>query len=168
MYKRSRLFAGALVIALLTLLQGCGFHLRGAAELPPSISPIYIQGVGKHDPLRKGFRQSFSRAGIQITAEQSKASTILNITKQKQDRRVLSVDSRGKVVEYEISQALEFELLDASGTRLMENQSVGSQRAYENPETEILGKNQEEKMLRRDLRRDLIWRVVNRMQEQLK
>lgn len=168
MHKRSRLFIAVLVVSILALLQGCGFHLRGAAELPPSISPIYIQGVGKHDPLLKGFRQVFNGADIQVTAEQSQASAILNITKQKQNRRVLSVDSRGKVVEYEIHQALEFELLDAGGTLLMESQSVGSQRAYENSETEILGKNQEEGLLRRDLRLDLVRRVVYRMQEQLR
>ena len=168
MHKKPRLFIGILVLSLLTLLQGCGFHLRGAVELPLSISPTYIQGVGAHDPLRKDLKRVFNGADIQVTAEQSQARTILNITKQKQNRRVLSVDSRGKVVEYEIHQALEFELLDASGTLLMENQSVGSQRAYENSETEILGKNKEEGMLRRDLRLDLIRRVVHRMQEQLR
>lgn len=168
MHKKSRLFIGVLVVSLLTLLQGCGFQLRGAAELPPSISPLYLQGVGEHDPLRRDLRQIFEGANIQLATDRSKASSILHITKQEQDRRVLSVDSRGKVVEYEIHQALEFELLDADGASLMERQSVGSQRTYENPETGILGKNQEEKLLRRDLRLDLVRRIAYRIQEQFR
>ncbi|MCF6353861.1 MAG: LPS assembly lipoprotein LptE [Candidatus Polarisedimenticolaceae bacterium] len=168
MHKKSRLFIAVLVVSLLTLLQGCGFQLRGAAELPPSISPLYLQGMGEHDPLRRDLRQVFEGANIQLTSDQSKASSTLHITKQEQDRRVLSVDSRGKVVEYEIHQALEFELLDADGVSLMERQSVGSQRAYENPETGILGKDQEEKLLRRDLRLDLVRRIAYRIQEQFR
>jgi len=167
MHRKSRLFIQMLVVLLLATLQGCGFHLRGAADLPPSISPIYISGVGQHDPLRKELRQIFAGADVQLTEDPSKASAVLKVSKQKQDRRVLSVDSRGSVVEYEIHHALEFELLGADGSQLMEHQSVGAQRAYENNETEILGKNQEESLLRRDLRFDLIRRVVNRMQEQL-
>ncbi len=168
MHRKSRLFMGVLVVLLLTMLPGCSFHLRGVAKLPSSINPLYIQGVGEYDPLRKDFQQIFDGADIKVTTDQSKANAVLNITKQNQNRRVLSVDSRGKVVEYEIHQALEFELLDASGVQLMENQSVGTQRTYENTQTGILGKNQEEGLLRRDLRLDLIRRVVNRMQEQLR
>jgi len=168
MHRKPRLFICMLVILLLAILQGCGFQLRGVAELPPSISPIYISGVGEYDTLRKELRRIFDEANIQVATDQSKANTVLHVFKQKQDRRVLSVDSRGKVVEYEIHHALEFELLNADGSQLMERQSVGSQRAYENSETEVLGKNQEETLLRRDLRLDLIRRVVNRMQEQLR
>ncbi len=167
MHRKFRLSIGILVVLLLTALQGCGFHLRGAAELPSSISPIYLSGVAEHDPLRREFRQAFGAANVQLITDQSKASSLLKISKQRQDRRVLSVDSRGKAVEFEIHHALNFELLNLDGTSLMKNQSVGSQRAYENSETGILGKNQEESLLRRDLRLDLIRRIVNRMQEQL-
>jgi len=168
MHRKFRLPIGFLVILLLTMLQGCGFHLRGAADLPSSINPLFLQGVGEHDPLRRDLRQVLDSADIQITTDPSKANAILKVVKQKQDRRVLSVDSRGKVVEYEIHHGLEFELVDVRGALLMESQSVGAQRAYENSETEILGKKQEETQLRRDLRLDLIRRIVNRMQEQLR
>jgi len=149
------------------VLQGCGFHLRGAAKLPSSISPIYLSGVSEHDPLRREFQQIFDGANVQFVTDQSKAHSVLKISKQRQDRRVLSVDSRGKSVEFEIHHALNFELLNVDGTPLMKTQSVGSQRTYENSETGILGKKQEESLLRRDLRLDLIRRIVNRMQEQL-
>jgi len=168
MHRKSRLSIFMLVMLLLATLQGCGFQLRGAAELPSSINPIYLSGVGEHDVLRREFRQMFDATNIQLTTDQAKAPAILKISKQKQDRRVLSVDGQGKVVEYEIYHALEFELLDANGVPLIESQSVGSQRVYENSETGILGKQSEEALLRRDLRLDLIRRVINRMQEQLR
>jgi len=167
MHRKFHFLMGVLVVLLLTALQGCGFQLRGAADLPPSINPLFLSGVGEYDPLRKDLRQMLDGSGVQITADQSKAGAILKVSKQNQDRRVLSVDSRGKVVEYEIHQTLEFELLDAGGAQLMVSQSVGAQRAYENSETGVLGKDQEEKLLRRDLRLDLVRRIVNRMQEQL-
>jgi len=168
MHRKSRLFIQVLVVLLLATLQGCGFHLRGSAELPAYISPIYLSGVGAHDPLRREIRQIFAGADVQLTEDPSEANSVLKVSKQKQDRRVLSVDNRGNVAEYEIHHAVEFELLDSAGKQLMEHQSVGAQRAYENNDTEILGKNKEESLLRRDLRLDLIRRVVNRMQEQLR
>ncbi len=167
MHRTPRPSTVVLLVALLAVLQGCGFQLRGAANLPSLINPLYIQGISEHDPLRKDLQQAFAGANVQLATDPSEAGAILDILQQKQDRRVLSVDSRGKVVEYEIHQSLEFELRDAGGKLLMARQSVGSQRAYENPETGILGKDQEEKLLRRDLRLDLIRRLVYRMQEQL-
>lgn len=157
----------ALSILILSLLQGCGFHLRGNADLPPSISPLYIEGLGDYDPLRKVLRQTLTDANVQVTDSRSQARSILQLRNQDQDRRVLSVDGSGKVVEYELHQALDFDLMGADGNTLVEEQAVGTQRAYINTESELLGKAEEESDVRDDMRRDLASRIVSRLQIQL-
>lgn len=169
---RTRLLTWSFILVALTALQGCGFHLRGdagpdgTAALPPSLSPLRIRGLGAFDPLRNDLKQVLTGANVQVTKEDTGA--ILQISNQNQNRRVLSVDGRGKVVEYEIYHALTFNLLDKTGTELVSPQTVSTQRAYVNPETEVLGKNREEALLRRDMRRDLARRIISRMQKQLK
>ncbi len=158
----------ALGILILSLLQGCGFHLRGSADLPPSISPLYIEGLGAYDPLRKVLRQTLADSNVQITDNRAQARTILRLRNQEHERRVLSVDGQGKVVEYELHHALDFDLIGADGNTLAEEQTVGTQRAYINTETEVLGKAEEELDVQEDMRVDLASRIVSRLQSQLR
>ncbi|HEC15205.1 MAG TPA: hypothetical protein ENI99_01315 [Sedimenticola sp.] len=164
---KTRLATWTFILLALAALQGCGFHLRGSAQLPPSISPLRIHGLADLDPLRNDLRQVLTEAGLRVTDKQADAGSILQIYKQDRNRRVLSVDERGKVVEYELHYGLEFDLVDGDGTRLVEKQDVGVQRAYVNPQTGILGKEQEEALMNRDMRLDLARRIVERLQEQL-
>jgi len=167
-HRNSRILTWIFTLTVLTALQGCGFHLRGNVEaLPPSVSPLYIHGLAKFDPLHRDLQQILKEAQVQVTKDRSTAKTALQVLSQNQERRVLSVDNRGKVAEYEIHHALKFNLIAADGTQLVEPQSVGTQYAYENPETDVLGKRQEEETRNRDVRLDLARRIVSRIQEQL-
>ncbi|VAX06684.1 hypothetical protein MNBD_GAMMA26-443 [hydrothermal vent metagenome] len=168
-HRKTRLLTWIFTILILTTLQGCGFQLRGEVNaLPPSVSPIYIHGLAKFDPFSKDLKQILKEAKVQVTEDRAAAKTALQIFNQSRDRRVLAVDNRGKVVEYEIHHALEFSLIAADGSKLVPAQTVGTQYTYENPETGVLGKQQEENLRGRDVRLDLARRIVTRLHEQLR
>ena len=168
MPRKYSLLLWALIALTIATLEGCGFHLREAVELPPSLSPLRIHGLGEFDPLRNDLREILTEANVQVTDNPTGAGSILQIHKQNRERRVLSVDEGGKVVEYEIHYGLQFDLVDGNGAQLVKKQGVGVQRAYVNPDTGILGKEQEEVLMRRDMRLELARRIVGRLQEQLK
>ena len=170
MPRKYSLLLWALIALTIATLEGCGFHLREAVELPPSLSPLRIHGLGEFDPLRNDLREILTEANVQVTDNPTgaSASSILQIHKQNRERRVLSVDEGGKVVEYEIHYGLQFDLVDDNGAQLVKKQGVGVQRAYVNPDTGILGKEQEEVLMRRDMRLELARRIVGRLQETVK
>ncbi len=162
-----KIYQWILPLLALALLQGCGFQLRGAVALPGNIAPVYIQGPGQYDELRLELTQIFSFSDIQVVTDPQVAASTLKISSRSSDRRVLSVDGNGNVAEYELHEGAHFSLVAADGSVLVESQPVSTITTYLNSETEVLGKQQEESSLRKDLRRDLASQIMRRLQAQL-
>ncbi len=158
----------ALLLAVLTLvLQGCGFHLKQGATISSAISPIVIEGLGDYNDLRIALKQLLDANDITVVKAGAPANAYLRISKHESNRRVLSVDGGGKVAEYELHERATFELASSSGESLVKSQSVETIATYLNSETEVLGKQQEESVLRQDMQRTLADSIVRRLDSQL-
>jgi LPS-assembly lipoprotein len=158
-----------LILLALLLLQGCGWHLRGDLDLPPSINPLYIQGLARYDRLRMELDRALTDSGVEIVEQQNKADAILRIQRHSVNKRVLSVTGEtGKVAEYELHESIAFDMVDAKGQELFPSQQVEILRTYTNREDEVLGKEREEETLRKEMRRDLISGMLRHMQANLK
>lgn len=152
----------------LFLLNGCGFHLRQAAELPASISPIVINGVDRYSDLGRELAARLSSDSVQVTWERKEANTMLNISQYKRQNRTLSVDKSGKVAQTELKDTLEFELIDASGNTLVPTQKIEVVRSYINTEEQKLGKVTEAGQLAEGMRQELARQITTRIQAHLK
>jgi len=159
-----------LSLLLLLALQGCGFQLRGSntAILPESLSPLLIEGLGGNDTTRRQLRSLLQQSGLQLTQKRGQASSVLLLQDRQSKRRVIAIDSGGKVVEYELYESLRFELSDSAGKALIDAQRVAILRTHLNPEIDVLGKQQEEQILRQEMRRDLADQILRRISAQLR
>lgn len=149
------------------LLSGCGFKLRGLYSLPDSISPLYIEGTGSGPELSQALASQFESAGIKVTNDRRSANAILRFSDYRSDRRVVALDRKGKVAEYELHEALRFDLVDSFDAVLVDSQQVSLLQSYANPEDRVLGKQLEEDTLRGDMRRDLAGQIIRRIETQL-
>jgi LPS-assembly lipoprotein len=168
MYKTIPGIRWVILILTLLLLNGCGFHLRQAAELPTSISPIIINGVGRYSDLGKELSNRLSSDTVQVTWEREEANTMLNISRYHQQNRTMSVDKSGKVAQTELKHTLEFALIDASGNTLVPTQQIEVVRNYINVEEQKLGKVTEASQLAEGMRQELARQIIVRIQAQLK
>jgi LPS-assembly lipoprotein len=71
------------------------------------------------------------------------------------------------VAEYELHEGATFSLIAADGHELVKEQIVSITSTYLNSETEVLGKQQEEGTLRKDMQRDLASQIMRRLEAQL-
>jgi LPS-assembly lipoprotein len=156
-----------LLITLL-FLNGCGYHLRQAAQLPASISPVIINGVGPYSDLHREISIRLESDTVQMTRERAEAKSMLNIKRFKKQSRTLSVDDSGKVAQTELKYTLEFTLIDAAGNTLVPPQPIVVARNYINTEQQKLGKVTEAEQLAEGMRQELARKIVTRMQAQLK
>lgn len=163
----------AIPLLLLALLQGCGFHLRGTegaskSALPSGVGPVFVQGLSRGDYLRQQIEERLiaSQTGFATVADQ--ASSRLRIGNRVSDRRVLAVDSNGKVIEYELRETVAFSLSDTSGATRVPEQSITLMQSYINPETEVLGGAQEEQRLRQEMWRRMADQILRRLAAQLR
>ncbi|MFN2309168.1 MAG: LPS assembly lipoprotein LptE [Gammaproteobacteria bacterium] len=157
------LTAGLMAVLLLGL-SACGFHLRGDVKLAPALAKVHIQGGDVYDPLVRDLVRALSAAGSTVVEEPGAASAVLQVLSNRGDRRVLSVQTTGRVQEYELYQTFEFRVRDAAGAELLSAQRLELTRDYLFDADDVLGKAGEEETLRRDMRRDLVRLVLLRLE----
>ena len=150
-YKR--LIALPLVIALLA---GCGYQLRGSASLPEVMSPTYIQGLRPYSELVDDFAYALRTRNATVTSDQAEASAVLKITGDDTERLVLSVDTAGNVLEYELRQTIRFSVLGPDRRELLPEQSITLSRAFLFTSTDVLAKVREARLVRRTLQENLV------------
>ncbi len=111
--------------------------------------------------LKRELRQSLESAGISLNDD---AGLVLVVHSESQGRRVLSVNSSGKVSEYELQYELLFSVRDGQGENLISNQRISQQRDYQFDEAAVLAKGEEERRLFDFMRRMSIQSLMRRLQ----
>lgn len=151
-----------MAVALLTLT-ACGFSLRGPVVLPASMQNVYVQG-GSLDLNRE--LKGLLASSANVVDEASEAQVILHIESEKQTRRTLSTDTRGKVREMELYYSVVYSVRKAGdgGELLLEHESIKLLRDYLNDESDVLGKSNEATVLYEDMQRDAAQRILRRIQ----
>jgi len=155
------------LLAILVLLQGCGFRLRGTIDVPEQMDPTNIQAP-RGDPLARNLTEALRSAGVEVVDDPKQASAVLRLLKQDQSRRVRAVDGRGKVVDYELTYKATFDVLGPEGQELAPRQSITLVRTQVNPGVEVLGKQEEQEMFVADMQRELSGRILRRLKKQLR
>lgn len=155
-----------MAITLLLSLTACGYHLRGAIDIPEQMKSVYLEGASSM--LVKEFKSSLKSSGGELVASPPEASLVIRILKDDLRRRVLSLDNIGKANEFELNYLVRFMLLDGEGNILMEEQEMEINRDFFNDQVDILAKNNEETVIREEIYRQAVRTIVRRAQAVLK
>jgi LPS-assembly lipoprotein len=145
-----------LAVFMLTTLAGCGFHLRGSDALPASMSVTYIQIGNPFSTLADDFADALRSHGVQVTEDRAAATAVLRIHENDRGREVLSVNTSGKVLEYQLWQLLQFSVATAENLPVVEQQTVTLQRAYLYRSDDVLGSEREKEAVRSTLQKNLV------------
>jgi LPS-assembly lipoprotein len=146
---------------LLTMTVSCGFHLRGNVALPEIYHKIFIVDNGSNDisPLLK---QTFIDNQVQLVDSPQAASSIVVINSQNLQRRAVAV--RGKEVkEYEIFLNISISVQEPDGKQRGEAQTISTQRRYSYNNDQVLGSDNEEQILIKEMNRDISRQVLRRL-----
>ena len=145
-----------LLAGMAVLSAGCGFHLRGSAALPPAMAVTYIRSNQPFSSLVDDFAAALKVHDVRVTQERSEATAVLNILNSSVETRVLSVNTAGKVLEYDILQTIRFSVVTAGNETLVPEQTVSMNRDYIFSSTDVLGKQREGKVVRANLQYNLV------------
>ena len=145
-----------LVGCLAVSLSACGFQLRGSAALPEEMSITYIKSEKPYGSLIDDFAEALRTHHVKITEDRSEATAVLEIIHDELDKDVLSVNSSGKVLEFQLRQSIQFAVTTSDQLPLLEPQGVTMMRDYLYSNTDVLSKEREEIVVRRALQRELV------------
>jgi len=153
-------FKNIFLLILIVSISACGYQLRGKIDLPEGLKSIYLQGGSSQ--LKKVVKKTLRSSGGQLVDAIGDAGLIIDIVKEKMDRRVMSLSSTGRANEYELIYKLDFTLLDKEGKALSKLQRIEISKHYFNNQDEVLGKNNEEEVIRDEMYRKSVQSIVNR------
>jgi LPS-assembly lipoprotein len=146
--------------ALCLTLAACGFQLRGQATLP--FETMYVTGS-------PAFATQLARAvragsNTRIVADAKEAQVTLQILNERRDRVILSISGTGRVSELQLRYFVSYRLTDRESREYIPTSEVQLKRDLTYSDTDVLGKEQEEALLYRDMQNDAVQQVVRRLQ----
>jgi len=156
---------GLLLLLIALHLGGCGFQPRGAAmsDVNGVPGPVFIAGVAPYSDLYRELDSQLTAAGVVLTTDPAASASTLVISRWDQGSRVLSVDSSNKVVEYELDELVSFAVRSGSGEELLSTRNERVMRIQYQPPDSLLGSTRAAEVLRSDMRRELVERIIRRL-----
>ncbi len=151
---------------LVSLIQACGFQLRGALDLSQDISPIYLQQNNLFE-LGREIKALLNANKLQIAENEQQAKAQLALLSETRGRRVLSVDSNGRGREYLLTYTVNFSIKIKQTTGInqqgrQDTISVRRSLLYE-PEA-VLAVDNESEILYKDMQRDVARLILLKLQ----
>jgi LPS-assembly lipoprotein len=154
---RRRLLLGGLGS---TLLAGCGFQLRGAPAMP--FQSIYL-GTGEYSELTAALRRQLEAGGTQVVANAAEAEVQLQVLKDTRAREITSMNSSGKVREFELRRFFDFRLTQRGGGERIPIGKIAIKRTLTYDDNDLLAKEGEEALLYKDMDSDLVRQLLRRL-----
>jgi LPS-assembly lipoprotein len=152
----------SIIFVVAILVSACGYHLRGALVLPEGMKNIYLQGGSTQ--FREQFSKALKSSSGNIVNSPEDAGITISILGEEMNRRVLSLSSRGRSNEFELYYHLQYELIKAGNTKVLERQPVEIRREYFNDQQDIMAKDNEEAVIRNEMYQQAVHTIINRIQ----
>ena len=159
MWCSDRLGRLAGVLALV-LLAGCGFQLRGQAQLP--FETLFIPG---NTPLAVELKRNVSAASrTRLVASPGEAQAVFGLTQEQRDKIILSFNTAGRVSEYQLRYRVAFRVTDAKGGQVyLPTSEIQLTRDVSYNDEQVLAKEAEEQQLYGDMQRDMVQLILRRL-----
>ena len=157
-------FRITLLLLSVALLTACSdWHLRGTRTDLINIRTAALS-AGSAPVLQRALRNELSFSGVALT-KHSAAEAILELTREQFDRRVLSVDAdTGKVREIELGLEVGLTIRAQDGKLLRPSEKLNWVRDFTFDETALLGSDEQENVIRRELAEDAAKTIVLRLE----
>ena len=141
-------------------LTGCGFQLRGTADLP--FHTLYMPGATGGIALNlKRNIQSGTRTTV--VDDVKKAEAVLDFTQETREKVILSLAATGRVREYQLRYRVGFRVHDGKGGEFLPVNIVQLTRDITFNDSDVLAKETEEQLLYRDMQFDMVQQVMRRL-----
>jgi len=147
---------------------GCGYHLRGAVDLPEGAKTVYLEGLDRGQPFSREFIELLSFAGGQVTDQRNEAGSVLHVFRTVQERRQLSLSRAGQANAFNLLYRLEYEVTTPKGEVLMPRQEMEISREYFNDQRFPLGQGEQESLMREEMEREAAQTLVRRVRYAIK
>ena len=160
MWWSDRSLHAVLAGVMAALLAGCGFHLRGQAQLP--FETLYIPGGNSLVVELK--RNVAAASKTRLVDSPGDAQAVLGFTQELRDKVILSFNTAGRVSEYRLRYRVGFRVTDPKGGQVyLPTSEILLTRDVSYSDAQVLAKETEEAPLYRDMQSDMVQQILRRL-----
>ncbi len=148
-----------------TLLAGCGFQLRGTGggpSIPEDWSQLFLAIPNPNGEFANEFRNTLTASGAQLV-EPEAANYRSFVGREQFSQRNLSVNFQARASEFELTLAADFSVQDAEGNEIIPVTTSQVVKQMENDPRNVVGKAEEVRILRSEMRTELVQQIVRRI-----
>jgi LPS-assembly lipoprotein len=150
----------ALITALVLFLAGCGFHLRGTADLP--FDTVYVPNATSGIALDLA-RNLRAGSNVKLVDDAKQAEAILEFTGETRAKEILSLTGAGRVREFRLRYRVGFRVHDGKGNDYVPQSTLELTRDVTYNDADVLAKESEELLLYRDMQGDMVQQIMRRL-----
>jgi LPS-assembly lipoprotein len=152
-----------LLLPLILILVSCGFHLRGAIDVPEWLNNVAVISKGGNKELVSLIKSQLEGYKIRVNPDPARATYWLIINPSDYQQKIISIGASTNPRQYQISLTTTFMLQSRKGQIMtpVERTEVTRQLTVNNDR--ILGSNDEEITLLQEMRLDTVIQIINRL-----
>ncbi|MBY0438459.1 MAG: hypothetical protein K2W80_09730 [Burkholderiales bacterium] len=158
---RRTLLQYAALSSIAAVAAGCGFRLRGSANIP--FETMALQGAENTSFAVELKRSILANRSVRIVDDPKLAQAILQIAGISQERRILSLSGAGRVREFQLIYRVSYRVHDGKGREFVAPGEVVLRRDITFNDSQVLAKEQEEILLVRDMQSDAVQQLLRRL-----
>ncbi len=154
-------------LVLLAFVSGCGFHLRGSDLEQGSVGVIFVD-ASRDNTVLDELKKVLSDRSFSVVENRDEAQIILRVSNEKQTQRIVSVQSTGKVSEFELNHSVDMQVGQSDGfaPAVIDPEKTANRveviREYTYDQAGVLGKEAEASIIRSEMSRELVLQIVLR------
>jgi LPS-assembly lipoprotein len=150
-----------LVMGLAVLLSACGFQLRGTGTNELAIKELDLSARNAYGETVTQLRQVLESSGVKVY---SGAPYKLVLTDEQESQRILSYAGAGRTGEYQVTTVLNYDIRGGRDLSLLSDK-LEVQKVFMHDGNNLVGSDQEAGDARKDTRRELVQRMMLRLQQ---
>jgi LPS-assembly lipoprotein len=162
---QGRLASYLFLLVVSCLLGACGFQLRGTgggAALPEAWKSMQLSAGNPNSELSRDIQSVFAANGI-VWTDDKNANFKLIVGPERFSQTNLSLNSEARVSEFELTMQTRFTVLDSQGVEVMPETNASVIRQMENDPRNVVGKAEEVRILKSEMRTDLAHQILRRI-----
>jgi LPS-assembly lipoprotein len=150
-----------LVMGLAVLLSACGFQLRGTGTTELAIKELDLSARNAYGETVTQMRQVLEGSGVRVYTG---APYKLYLADEQETQRILSYAGAGRTGEYELTMVVNYDIRGQGNLPLLSDK-LQVQKVFIHDGNNLVGSDQEANDARKDMRRELVQRMMLRLQQ---
>jgi LPS-assembly lipoprotein len=149
-----------LLIAI-TLLAGCGFHLRGQAAM--QFETLYLDASNPGTAFIKELRSNLEANKVKLLDSPKGADVVLNIVSETPDKQILTLDASGRVSEFELYYRVSLRAYDSQHNDLIPADVIVMRSDFPYDANHVMAMETQESILYQSMRTEMVQQIVRRL-----